>query len=570
MAEINTNYTSVIVQNDALANTRALNRAMEQLSSGKRISSSQDDASGIAMVNSRSMQVIGLNQAMRNANDGVSMLQTADGSLNEMTGMLNRMRELAVQAGNDTNTSADRYALDAEYQQLNREIARIATNTQWNGMGVLNNTEIGVKGTTSDVSNGVRNVKFHVGANANQMVSIGLKDFSYNIGRSATTSETKLTLGDMRDKQYFQFLIAKDAINNGATGTQTISFDMSRAIAGATMTEDELVDFESKMTAAITATTGYTNVSVTRVGNDIYLKDAEGRSIAIDALQGGSTSATRGTTTGYASSTSYPGYYSEAISHTYTVNNTNYTYYTYIPHYTKTATTFTFGDIKGKQNFSLSMAGRSFNVDLTNRVAGSSLTSDEMSDFKTKLEAAISAQSASSYLSVASSGSALTITYTYADQPYAQASATLNGGSTTETRGTTIGYSGTSLSVGETAIAGATPEDTAVFSGSARLNNSRISTHADATVAIGRIDAALAAVDKERTTMGSVMNRLAFAGENASHMAASETSTLSRISDADYAAATTDVVRQQIIQQASMAMVAQANQQPRSVVALFK
>ena len=281
MATINTNYSALIVQNDLTVNNRTLGSAMEQLSTGKRINSAIDDASGVSMGSSRSRQIQGLNQAMRNANDGISMMQTAEGALSDVNNILNRMRELAVQAGNDTNTSQDRYALDQEYQQLNREISRITTNTQWNGMNILNSTEVGVPGTSSDVSSGVRNVKFHVGANSNQFINVGLKDFSYNMGVAAKTQENKLSLGDMRDKQYFQFSIAKDVVNNGTTGTQTISFDLSRPIAGATMTEEELVDFETQITKAITDTAGYSNVSVTRVGRDIYVKDAEGRAISV-------------------------------------------------------------------------------------------------------------------------------------------------------------------------------------------------------------------------------------------------------------------------------------------------
>lgn len=576
MAVINTNYHSVIVQNDVMANTRALGSAMEQLSTGKRINTSQDDASGISMTNSRSMQIVGLNQAMRNANDGVSMLQTAEGALSEINGMLNRMRELAVQAGNDTNTSADRYALNAEYQQLNREISRLATNTQWNGMNVLNSTEVGAKGTSSDVSAGVRNVKFHVGSNSNQYINVGLKDFSYNVGVSASTSETKLTLGDMRDKQYFQFSIAKDVINNGTTGTQTISFDLSRAIAGATMTEQELVDFESKMTEAITATTGYTNVAVTRVGNDIYVKDGEGRSIGVTALTGGSTSATRGTTYGYSTSYSNPGRTSAQVQiGTDYLNNPVYaTQYTF----SKTSTTFNFGDIKGKQNFNLSINGNTYSVDLTNRVAGASMTTDEITDFDSKLEQAIGASSigtSAGKYEVTTSGTSLTVTYTFNpvnswSSTYYSPVASLTGGSTSETRGTTIGYAGEAVSSGHTATAAASPEASAVFSGSARLNDTRISTTAAATVAIGRIDSAMAAVDREQTTMGSVMNRLTYAGDNAGQISRNTTSSRSRMSDADYAAATTDVVRKQIIQQASMAMLAQANQQPSAVLNLLQ
>lgn len=565
MAVINTNYPSIIVQNDVMANTRALSSAMEKLSSGKQINGAIDDASGLSKTNSRSMQIVGLNQAMRNANDGVSMLQTAEGALGEVTNMLNRMRELAIQAGNDTNTSSDRYALDAEYQQLNREISRIATNTQWNGMNVLNSTEVGVAGTSSDVSAGVRNVKFQVGANSNQYLNVGLKDFSYNVGISASTSETKLTLGDMRDKQYFQFSIGKDVINNGTTGTQTISFDMSRAIAGATMTEEELVDFETKMSEAITASTGYTNVAVSRVGNEIYVRDGEGRSIGVTALLGGSTTATRATATGFEANNSYPGY-----NQTSTGTSPNITY---TDHYTNTKTTFTVGDIKGKQNFSVLMNGRNFSFDLTSRIAGASITTgagSEMEDLVNKLSASITAQGVSGSYSVSTTGNTFSINYSYTDRTTPIGGASITSGSISDTRSTTLGYSGNSVRAGSIATAAASPSSTAVFSGTARLNDTRISTTAAATVAVGRIDAAMAAVDREVTTMGSVMNRLAYAGQNSSQISMNTTASRSRMADTDYAAATTEVVRRQIVQQASMAMLAQANQIPNSVVSLLK
>jgi flagellin len=569
MTTINTNYSALVVHNDLAVNNRTLGNAMEQLSTGKRINSAIDDASSVSIGNSRTRQIQGLNQAMRNANDGISMMQTADGALSEVNNILNRMRELAIQAGNDTNTGQDRYALDQEYQQLNREISRIATNTQWNGMNVLNTTEVGVAGTSSDVSNGQRNVKFHVGANSNQVINVGLKDFSYNLGVAAKTQETKLTLGDMRDKQYFQFSISKDLINNGTTGTQTVSFDLSRPIAAATMTEDELVDFETQMTKAITDATGYSNVSVTRVANDIYVKDAEGRSIAVTALTGGSTAATRGTTTGFTVGNTYPGYYYS--SHTGGTSPNTYTYY--IDHFTNTKTTFSIGDIKGKQNLNVSMNGRNFSFDLANRIAGSVITTgagSEMEDLVNKLSAAITAQGVSSVYTVSTTGTSFSVNYSYADQQWAYAGASITGGSTSETRSTTIGYSGSTVSAGQTATVAAAPTSTSVFSGTARLNDTRISTQEDANVAVGRIDSAMLLVDAEQTKFGSVMNRLERAGDTVMRAAQSTSFSRSRLFDTDYAATTTEVVRKQIIQQAGMAMLTQANQLPNSVLTLLK
>jgi len=134
MTVINTNINSLISQNALTRNNRALSSSMEQLSTGKRINSASDDAAGLAISNKMTAQIRGLNQAIRNANDGISLLQTAEGATNEITNMLQRMRELAVQAANDTYTAGDRSALNAEVAELQDEITRIGTNSEWNGM----------------------------------------------------------------------------------------------------------------------------------------------------------------------------------------------------------------------------------------------------------------------------------------------------------------------------------------------------------------------------------------------------------------------------------------------------
>jgi len=139
MTAINTNIKSLITQNALIKNNRALGTAMEQLSTGKRINSAADDAAGLAVSNRMSAQIQGLDQAVRNANDGISLIQTAEGSLNEVTSMLQRMRELSIQSSNDTYTPEDRGFLDLEFQQLKAEINRVANNTEWNGMGSSTN-----------------------------------------------------------------------------------------------------------------------------------------------------------------------------------------------------------------------------------------------------------------------------------------------------------------------------------------------------------------------------------------------------------------------------------------------
>ena len=133
---------------------------MQRLSSGLRINSAKDDAAGLAISDRMTSQIRGLNQAARNANDGISLAQTAEGALQESTSLLQRMRELSVQSANDTNTQSDRDSLQAENVQLTAELSRIANTTQFNGKTLLD-------GTNSDYS-------FQVGANANQTISFGI------------------------------------------------------------------------------------------------------------------------------------------------------------------------------------------------------------------------------------------------------------------------------------------------------------------------------------------------------------------------------------------------------------
>ncbi len=124
MTVINTNIKSLISQNALSKNSRSLSAAMEQLSTGKRINSAKDDAAGLAISSRMTAQIRGLDQSVRNGNDAISMLQTAEGAMIEITSMLQRMRELSVQAANDTYSAADRSYLDLEYQQLKSEINR--------------------------------------------------------------------------------------------------------------------------------------------------------------------------------------------------------------------------------------------------------------------------------------------------------------------------------------------------------------------------------------------------------------------------------------------------------------
>ena len=154
MAVVNTNVNASVAQNALVRNERSMNTAMERLSTGQRINSASDDAAGLAIGSRMTSQIRGLETGIRNANDAISMISTADGALIEVTNMLQRMRELALQASNGTTTEADRNYLNSEYANLISEIDRIAQNTQWNGNAILNHA------TTASST-----YKYQVGAN---------------------------------------------------------------------------------------------------------------------------------------------------------------------------------------------------------------------------------------------------------------------------------------------------------------------------------------------------------------------------------------------------------------------
>ena len=140
MSTINTNVNALFAQNALKVNDRSLTKAMQQLSTGSQVNSAGDNAAGLAIGTTMTAQIRGLNQAVRNANDGISMLQTAEGAMVEQTNMLQRMRELSVQATTATYNTTQLGYLDTEFQALNTQITNIATNTKWNGSSLLDKT----------------------------------------------------------------------------------------------------------------------------------------------------------------------------------------------------------------------------------------------------------------------------------------------------------------------------------------------------------------------------------------------------------------------------------------------
>ena len=233
MAVVNTNVNASIAQNALSRNERAMNTAMERLSTGQRINSASDDAAGLAIASRMTSQIRGLDTGIRNAADAISMISTADGALIEVTNMLQRMRELALQASNGTTTEADRNYLNAEYQNLVSEIERISVNTEWNGRTILD----GSANATGDST-----VAFQVGANGGQTIAVNFGNISQDSGSGGTVFETFETSGTMTAGAFISAQTTASAITTATAAITQIdsaitAVNSQRATFGAAMNQ---------------------------------------------------------------------------------------------------------------------------------------------------------------------------------------------------------------------------------------------------------------------------------------------------------------------------------------------
>ena len=172
MTVINTNVSATLASNAINRNDQAMTTSMERLSTGLRINSASDDAAGLAIAARMRSQVDGLEQASRNANDGISMIQVAEGAVSEISNILGRMKELAVQSASGTYSATDRTALNLEFQQLITEVDRIAKNTTWNGMTILDGG-----GTFTHTGAAAESIALQVGAGSGQTMSVDFKSW---------------------------------------------------------------------------------------------------------------------------------------------------------------------------------------------------------------------------------------------------------------------------------------------------------------------------------------------------------------------------------------------------------
>ncbi len=285
MTVINTNVKSLISQNALTKNSRDLASAMEQLSTGRRINSAKDDAAGLAISSRMTSQIRGLDQSVRNGNDAASMLQTAEGALIELTNMLQRMRELSVQAANDTYAPQDRSYLNQEFQQLKEEVQRITRATQWNGMNILDGSFEGDQGVPGKFA-------FQVGANEGQVITHTLGDIGFRVnnvalevttpaatavkevgtitlsGEYAEDDEITVTLGGTT---YSYTVVAADIVEgNEATTLNNIAKKIEAVIDAGTVA---------------TSTTSGAVVTYTGATNNVALNGTVGRTLVNGALK---------------------------------------------------------------------------------------------------------------------------------------------------------------------------------------------------------------------------------------------------------------------------------------------
>jgi flagellin len=266
---LNTNYSSLVAQNSLSSSGSKLASALQQLSSGMRINTAADDAAGYAISQGMTSQINGIHQAARNANDGVSLAQTASGALQEITNDLQTMRDLAVQSLNATNSAADRTDLDAQFQQLKADINSVASQTQFNGVNLLDGT---FQGAT-----------FQVGANAGQTISVAsvASASSTNLGKLLGAAGTAVTTAAYAGK-----------------GTDTVSFSVVVGTNAAvttdvvTLTGSQSTDLK-QVAAAINQAVGSAGIVATvNTNGSIDLSSTTKQTVTI------TTTATQGTGTG--------------------------------------------------------------------------------------------------------------------------------------------------------------------------------------------------------------------------------------------------------------------------------
>jgi len=491
MAVINTNIAAINSQRQLHGSEMSLQQALRRLSSGLRINSAKDDAAGMAISSRMAAQVSGLNQAIRNANDAISLSQTAEGALGESSNILRRIRDLAVQSANDTNSGTDRAALQNEVSQLQQELNRIANETEFNGKKLLDGTFVAQQ--------------FHVGANAHQTVSISM---------------TSAKGTDMGDQQVFADGTSLNPIAAAATLPASTVAAQNVTVSGSIGSKTiALVGGETAKTVADAVNIETSNTGVT----------AHARTMA--TLTAGNTGTFTFDITG--SNTTSPATIAVQI------NN--------VADLSKVADAI---NAKAAQTGVTAIA-QGATVTLTNE-QGYDIGIANVTD------------GAAGSLSVAA--------YDYdgagAFTPAAPVTLTAGTGSTLLTG--RISFSSSDAYTVVTDAAGTLFTNATNASTLNQVATINVGSQVGANDGISVVDGALNFVNSLRAKLGAAQNRVESTIANLSATAENLTAARSRIEDADFAKETAELTRSQVLQQAGMAMLAQANSLPSQVMALLR
>jgi len=483
---INTNVASINAQRQLNRSQTGMSTAMERLSSGLRINSAKDDAAGLAISDRMTAQIRGLNQGVRNANDGISLAQTAEGAMQESTNILQRMRELAVQSANDTNSASDRSSLQKEVNQLKAELERIATTTSFNGKNLLDGS--------------FNSQAFQVGAYAGQTINV-------SVGTARIGSIGTQELGSADALQ-----TAQVGTGNGVTTAGTMT------ITGAFGSSDVTInayDSAEKIAASVNAATDSTGVTAQAV-NFTKLDNFASGQISI----------------GLTGSNSTPVSITAAVGADLDVSALN---------------------------------------DAINAVSGETGITAKLSDDKLSI---MLTQSTGKDIKLSSIGGSGTFDVTGVDSSGAfTADAEIGGAIASSNPNITVGGSITYNSSKNFTLQdtnGQVVGSSAITSSLVSVETIDISTQRGSNDALSIIDGALDFIDNSRADLGAIQNRFASTIANLENVSQNVAAARSRIQDADFAQESSNLAKNQILQQAGISMLAQANASTQSVLSLLQ
>ena len=485
---INTNIGALNAQRTLTSTTQSLSRSFERLSSGLRVNGAKDDAAGLSITTRFTAQIRGLNQAIRNSNDGISLAQTAEGALNESTNILQRIRELAVQSANDTNNANDRQSIQAEVSQLKEELDRIAETTNFNGNNILNGDFL-----TQDIQ---------VGANVGETISV-------SIDGAAT-----------RDL------------------ARQVRFDTTGTV-GATLLAGDDIQFRSDKTGG-----QLVGIRGSIDADDAYSTSLKGASAIAKAAAINSATEHTGVRA-IVNETTYTGGQITTSNDLDTVN--------YI-------------EINGEKISGFTIQAHDADGALRDAINAVADETGVVASLNSSGALVLTAEDGRN-IEIESGGTGMTATSlnSLPTDVLATAKLTLQSDGQFDSVYTANGDHALGLNPGGGA-AGSSVHG--VNSGSS-VNAVNVSTQAGARLALDIVDLALEDIAASRAELGALQNRLESTINNLSTTSENLSASRSRILDADFAAETAQLSRNQIIQQAGVSILAQANQQPQIALSLL-